>query len=360
MGLIRSNFSIPRKYKVRWLAILLCYTAYTTLVFCIVYLTQKEALYRNYGPVPAMWAVNILHDAIKCTIVYYFLIYWIFLPVIQTRKITFRVVLPKLARLILFGTVLTTYEFYHAFGIKGGIADRQHLSAYDFSVWELVSGIVMLLVGLIVAIFIELRDRAVRLHELEKGKLMAELSAIKYQINPHFLFNCLNFIYTRSVRHNTEVAHAVNLLSEIMRYALEQNEDKEGVVLLAAEMSHMKNVIEINQMRFDNNLKIHFSEKIDNGNIRIPPLVLITLVENAFKHGDLNDEHNPLDIRIEVAGERLWFYTQNKKKKSVKELSSGIGLTNVKQRLQLVYGPRHHFQTMEDDQYYVAELTINP
>ncbi|NML38669.1 histidine kinase [Chitinophaga sp. G-6-1-13] len=317
-------------------------------------MTQKEALYRDYGP-PGRWGLNFLHDVIKCTAIYYFLIYCIFLPIIQTRKISFRVILPKLGQLILFATVLTTYEFYWTFVIKGGAA-----SMYDYAFWEVSIGLLMLLISLIVSIFIELRARSVRLQESEKGKLMAELSAIKYQINPHFLFNCLNFIYTKSVRHNAEVAHAVNLLSEIMRYALEQNDDKEGMVLLAAEMEHLKNVIEINQMRFNHNLKIRFSEKIDNLNMRIPPLVLITLVENAFKHGDLNDEHNPLDIKIEVDREKLWFYTQNKKKKSVKELSSGIGLANVRQRLQLVYGPRHHFQTMEDEQYYVAELTINP
>ncbi|MCW3463014.1 sensor histidine kinase [Chitinophaga nivalis] len=359
MRLIQGNFSIPHKYKVRWLAILICYTAFASLVFCLVFITEREALYKNYGP-PHIWVINIVHDIIKCTIIYYFLIYWIFLPIIQTKRITFRVVLPKLLQLILFAIVLTTYEFYRVFDIRGGVGDRQHLSRYDYSFWELSIGIIILLISLIVAIFIELRARQVRLREMEKGKLMAELSAIKYQINPHFLFNCLNFIYTKSVRHNQEVAHAVNLLSEIMRYALEQDDDKEGVVLLVTEMEHLKNVIEINQMRFNNNLKIRFTEKIDNLNIRIPPLVLITLVENAFKHGELNDEHNPLDIKIQVTKEKLWFYTQNKKKKSVKELSSGIGLTNVRQRLQLVYGSRHQFQTMEDDQYYVTELTINP
>jgi LytS/YehU family sensor histidine kinase len=145
-----------------------------------------------------------------------------------------------------------------------------------------------------------------------------------------------------------------------MRYALEQDDDKDGVVLLTAEMEHLRNVIEINQMRFNNRLQIRFSEKVDNGNMRIPPLVLITLVENAFKHGELNDAEHPLDIKIEVTREKLWFYAQNKKKKSVKELSNGIGLTNVRQRLQLVYGAKHQFQTMEDEQYYVAELTINP
>lgn len=358
MRLTGSNFSIPRKYKVRWLAILVCYAVYAAIMFSFVYMTDKAALDKSYGP-PEWWGIRVLHDIIKCTIIYYFLIYWTFLPIIQPQKLTLRVILPKLLQLILFAAVLTTYEYYQAFLSKGMLGSRKPVTMYDFVFWEAAIGMLMVMISLIVAIFIELQARLIRLRELEKGKLMAELSAIKYQINPHFLFNCLNFIYTKSVKHNAEVAHAVNLLSEIMRYALEQNDDKEGMVLLATEMEHVKNVIEINQMRFNNNLKIRFAEKIDNGNIRIPPLVLITLVENAFKHGDLNDEYNPLNIKIEVDAGKLWFYTQNKKKKSVKELSSGIGLVNVRKRLQLMYGPRHQFQTMEDEQYYVAELTIN-
>jgi LytS/YehU family sensor histidine kinase len=160
------------------------------------------------------------------------------------------------------------------------------------------------------------------------------------------------------VGHNPEVAQAVTLLSEIMRYALGQEEDKDGFVLLSTEVDHMKNVIEMNQLRFNGNLKIRWWEEIDNLNVRIPPLILITLLENAFKHGELSDEHHPLDIKLESARGKLWFYIQNKKKKGVKEMSNGIGLANVTKRLQLMYGVKHSFQIREDEQYYIAELTI--
>ena len=224
--------------------------------------------------------------------------------------------------------------------------------------WELGIGITISLISLLTAIVIEVRAKAKRQRELEKSKAMAELAAIKYQINPHFLFNCLSFIYTKAVGKNDEVANAVSLLSEIMRYALGKEEDQQGLVLLSTEIDHMKNVIQMNQMRFNDDLKIRFLENIDNLNVRIPPLVLITLVENAFKHGDLSDKDHPLEIKMEAVRGKLCFFIRNKKKKGLKELSSGIGLVNVRQRLQLIYGARHNFQVREDQQFYVAELTL--
>jgi hypothetical protein len=127
MGLFQDKFSIPRKYKERWLGIMLCYTAFTLLVFSIIFMVNKEALYKNYGA-PRVWVINIVHDIIKCTIIYYFLIYWIFLPIIQTKKVRLRVILFKLLQLIIFAIVLTSYEYYRMFGIKGGVGDRQHLT----------------------------------------------------------------------------------------------------------------------------------------------------------------------------------------------------------------------------------------
>jgi sensor histidine kinase YesM len=92
---------------------------------------------------------------------------------------------------------------------------------------------------------------------------------------------------------------------------------------------------------------------------RIPPLVLITLVENAFKHGDLSDPENPLVIQMETNPTKLRFYSCNKKKKGNKELSNGIGLSNIRQRLELVYGIKHSFEIKEDDKYYMTNLVIN-
>jgi LytS/YehU family sensor histidine kinase len=143
-----------------------------------------------------------------------------------------------------------------------------------------------------------------------------------------------------------------------MRYALERDEDGNGKADLLREVIHMKNVIEINQMRFNHKLNIAYHENITNTNTRIPPLVLITLVENAFKHGDLSDPDSPLVVQIETDHKRLHFYSSNKKKKGKKELSNGIGLSNVRQRLALMYGVRHSFEIKEDEQYYVTNLII--
>ncbi len=345
-----------KKYAIRWLTILAWYTAFALFVFCMMYLSGPQALYKNYGT-PNDWAIDIVTNIIKCTITYYFLIYIIFLPIIRIGRI--KTTLLKLAELAAFFIVLTAYEYFRAFMIPGGVAERQHLILGNWLFWEVLIGMVVIFVSLAMAINIELRAKAVRQQELEKGKLMAELSAIKYQINPHFLFNSLSFIYTKAVGNNPEVADAVTLLSEIMRYALNQEDDKSGFVALSAEMDHLKNVIQMNQLRYSDRLNIRYWEDVDDAELRVPPLILITLVENAFKHGDLNDPAHPLDIKLEVSKGRLWFYTQNKKKKGLKELSHGIGLANVRQRLQLMYGIRHQFVTREDDLYYAAEININ-
>jgi LytS/YehU family sensor histidine kinase len=118
-------------------------------------------------------------------------------------------------------------------------------------------------------------------------------------------------------------------------------------------------VIEINQMRFNNKLSIQYSEQISNPKARITPLILITLVENAFKHGDLLDPTNPLVVRTEADEKRINFLINNKKKKGPKELSTGIGLNNVKQRLQLMYADKHTFHIKENEDFYTVTLTIN-
>jgi len=345
-----------RKYGIRWLIIFICYAVFGLVMFCIIYLAGPTALYENYGP-RGQWILTMLRNDVKCTIVYYFLIFWIFLPIV--RSVRLKTIFIKLPQFVLFFLLLTGYEYFFAFKTKNSVSERQNLTFNNWIFWELLIGTVVTLISLAVAITLELRAKAERQRELEKGKLMAELAAIKYQINPHFLFNSLSFIYTRAIGQNKEVAQAVTLLSEIMRYALREEEDKDGLVQLSTELDHMKNVIEMNQMRFSHRLKIRFLEDIDELNVRIPPLILITLLENALKHGELSDEKHPLDIKLEVARGKLWFYIQNKKKKGMKELSNGIGLTNVQQRLQLMYGIKHSLQIKEDDQYYLAELTIN-
>jgi LytS/YehU family sensor histidine kinase len=145
-----------------------------------------------------------------------------------------------------------------------------------------------------------------------------------------------------------------------MRYALSEGNAKDGKAPLKDEIEHLRNVIKINQLRFSNNLKVELDvQGVING-AQIIPFVLITLVENAFKHGDLKSIEHPIVIKIKVEGKHLYFYCRNKKKTGPKELSTGIGLDNIKKRLDLAYGKAYHFLVKDDAEFYTTELTIDP
>lgn len=195
--------------------------------------------------------------------------------------------------------------------------------------------------------------------QLEVEKSAANFNFLKAQINPHFLHNTLNFLYAKSLPYSEELSEGILTLSDIMRYALSEGNAKDGKAPLKDEIEHVRNVIKINQLRFSNTLNVQFEvEGVLNG-ATIIPFVLITLVENAFKHGDLKNTADPITIRVRVADNKLYFYCRNRKKSGPKELSTGIGLENIKKRLDLAYGKDYEFRVRDEDEYYTTELTIN-
>ena len=195
--------------------------------------------------------------------------------------------------------------------------------------------------------------------QLEIEKSQANYNFLKAQINPHFLHNTLNFLYARSLPYSKELSEGILTLSEIMRYALNERNQRDGLAPLKDEIEHVRNVIKINQLRFSNALNVNFEvEGVING-ARIIPFVLITLVENAFKHGDLKDQQAPIIAKLVVKEGSMYFYCRNKKKSGPKELSTGIGIDNIKKRLELAYGKDFSFTVKEEEQNYTTELTIH-
>ena len=171
---------------------------------------------------------------------------------------------------------------------------------------------------------------------MEQNFRIAQVGYLKNQINPHFLFNTLNFFYDQVRTCSESTAEGVLLLSDIMRYALKDS-DVNSKAMLQDEVVHLRNFIAINQLRFANRLQVKF-DVVDSIYFRmIPPLVLITFVENCFKYGDLLDPEHPLVIKLEVDQDQLLFYTRNKKKTGLIEPSNGIGLKNTQKRLDIVY-----------------------
>jgi two-component system LytT family sensor kinase len=193
--------------------------------------------------------------------------------------------------------------------------------------------------------------------QLQKDVSEARLTILRNQINPHFLYNTLSLLYSKTLPLSAEVAELVGKLSEMMRYSLEEAEEN-GVVSLEKEITHLRNFVDIHQLRFGNKLSIIFEIKGEPADWQIAPLLLITFVENAFKHGKLNDPSRPLKIVMEATKDQLDFVVENAKAGGTKEMSSGIGLVNVTNRLKLLYPDHHSLEIRDEPDFYRIKLQI--
>lgn len=198
-----------------------------------------------------------------------------------------------------------------------------------------------------------------RTFQLEKEKMQADYLFLKAQVNPHFLHNTLNFLYSRALPCSPELSEGILILSQIMRYALEMEEDADGKVLLSREIEHLSHVIRIQELRFPNNLQLAFTVRGDPGTHRVLPFVLITLAENAFKHGDLKNAETPIKLELDISEDgHLRFFCSNKKKSGPRELSTGIGLDNTRKRLELAYGMNYSLYIKDQREAFTVDLVI--
>lgn len=195
--------------------------------------------------------------------------------------------------------------------------------------------------------------------KLEVEKMQADLKFLKSQINPHFLHNTLNSFYARSLPLSKELADGILTLSEMMRYALGEAHTADGKVLLKDEIEHLRNFIKMNQFRFRNNLNVQLVVNGQPNGAVIIPFVLITLLENIFKHGELSNAEHPIKICIDIKEGGLRYYSRNKKKSGPKELSTGIGLDNIQKRLRLAYRDGYVLIIKDETDYYTTELIIH-
>jgi hypothetical protein len=196
--------------------------------------------------------------------------------------------------------------------------------------------------------------------EITKQQLQTELSLLKSQINPHFLFNTLNSIYSLSFSDGIKTGNAVMKLSKIMRYTLD--EANNNTVLLSQEIEFINNYIELQKIRLTDKTTINI--EIDNSEeasaTRIPPLLFIAFVENAFKYGVSTQHSSVIDIRIGVQDKKVYFNCNNDILPGPRSLekSTGTGINNVERRLQLLYDTKYEFSTRSTDGKFSVHLLI--
>ena len=206
----------------------------------------------------------------------------------------------------------------------------------------------------------ELYETKQLLERLKSEKLEAEISALKGQVNPHFLFNSLNSIYSLSIENEPVTSDFILKLSDVLRYMIyEANVEK---VPLKKEIKYLENYIELQRLRVNENAEILV--KID-GSLKdqmIAPLLLIPLVENGFKHGIKGEtERAFIHIFIEIEGQEFQMHIKNNKGQ-VDEIDQsdfkGIGLQNVKRRLELLYPKKHKIDIVETDKTFEVKLKL--
>lgn len=192
------------------------------------------------------------------------------------------------------------------------------------------------------------------------NKLLAErnemeLKFLKMQINPHFLFNALNNIYSMSVTEDKNSSEAIMRLSSMLRYILDNNT---GFVNIEEEVEHLNNFLEFQRLCSEGEDNINFESRIIDKNIKIPAMLLQPLVENCFKHGNTSCDE-PVDIFIKAENGRVDFVSSNKICMNGDIPKSGIGLKNVVSRLELYYPKNFSLENTQENGIFAIKLHIN-
>lgn len=354
---------LKRRYyfwKVFWvvLAIYIFFGLLAIIATSIAPTTQKHYDWHYF----TSWSYIIAQCAgvIFSVFFYYYTLNGYYRLIAEKKSTTHYIKYSVLAVLALTIYFIISYFFIKEKKLKEEVTFGLLLFSYS------ISTVFQIGLSLLIAYLTSLRDEKKQRKILEEQKMQLEveksqanLNFLKAQINPHFLHNTLNFLYAKSLPYSPELSEGILTLSDIMRYALSEGNARNGKAPLKDEIEHVRNVIKINQLRFSNSLNVQFEVNgVLNGAVIIP-FVLITLVENAFKHGDLKNVESPIHIKLTVDNNKLYFYCRNKKKTGPKEISTGVGLDNIKKRLELAYGNGFSLNVKDEAVFYTTELTIN-
>lgn len=216
---------------------------------------------------------------------------------------------------------------------------------------------VIIIIGTVIRVYEQWIENDKIKTEIEIQKNKTELEALKNQLNPHFLFNSLNSIYSLTVKKSNDAPEAVIMLSELMRYMLYKANDSK--VLLKDEIQYIENYIKLQRIRIAKNENVKTNIKGIITSQKISPLLFISYIENAFKYGTDFKGNTEVEITISIVDSELHFKCSNIIGSVAKDKeSSGIGMQNTKNRLELLYPNKHWLTTVEKDNKFWVDLKL--
>jgi LytS/YehU family sensor histidine kinase len=270
------------------------------------------------------------------------------------------VYMPGVLALLAVTAQLNIFIYSHA--IDFFLPDYFFVSSFSF--WQLVQfGFVYVAITTLLKLsraWFKLLESKNRLIKLEREKASTELLFLKMQLNPHFLFNSLNNIYSLALKKDAMAPNSILKLAEVMRYMI--YESNENTVPLQKEIEYINNYIDLQRLRTRDNASIVFKVNGDPENWYIAPLILLVFIENGFKHGIKAAIHESfVNILININDERLQMTVQNSKG-VIDEVENdsfrGLGLENVKRRLELLYPGKYELTINDTEVKYTAVLQL--
>lgn len=194
---------------------------------------------------------------------------------------------------------------------------------------------------------------------IEKERIATELSFLKQQVNPHFLFNALNSIYSMTITTSKAASDGILKLSSILRYMLYETEHRQ--VALYDEAAILSDYIALQELRLADNIHVNYHLQGNLSNYKIAPLLLLPLIENAFKHGIDNMKDSYIDILLSMEGNKLELLVRNPilQKEKEQKSDSGIGIKNIKRRLDLLYPENYFFDIEQKEDIFSVLLQLH-
>lgn len=324
---------------------------YIDLLFCLVIIPMVIALL----PVER-WLVHSV-PCFVALIIYTYALYVTYRSVHLTQLILQKKIVTSLTIMLLLvvATVILTHipfqiEFTDTTPEQKVV--RQGLKRQTFWFFFLIVSGFSLSIELAIELFREILAK----QEIEARKDKAELALYKSQINPHFLFNTLNTLYALVLCQSKHTESAFMNFSNILRYTYSQV--GEDLVPIGQELDYIQQYVDLQKLRLNKHTQIHLSTEVDEPEKRIPPMILITFVENTFKYGTSSEIDCDIFITVSLHEGRLVFDTQNRIMREREEEDTAVGIENCRKRLELLFKDRYQLTYQKEDDIYTTHLTL--
>ncbi|WP_338040884.1 sensor histidine kinase [Maribacter polysaccharolyticus] len=293
----------------------------------------------------------------------YFNVYYLMPKYIYTRKYVSYALLILASLLIMLLVKFNVTYYFVSTNVMPEAPEVVDTMTLNYAITTMLGELYVISFVTAIKITVDWLRETNKLHDLEKRQLMTELKFLRSQVSPHFFFNTLNNIYSLTLEKSDNAPEVVLKLSELMRYLLyAANKPKQS---LKKEIDCIQNYIDLERIRFDDSLEVNLELSGILENKKISPMLLVPLIENCFKHGANQNIGNIfIDIKIKVEKDMLYFKVSNtmpkkRKKKKSSTKNSGIGLSNVKKRLELGYGQNDYdLKIYEKEKMFHVELKL--